>query len=104
MTSPWTLVIAVGAATVALKGTGAALVAGRPLPLRAARMVALLAPALLAALIVVQVFGARHAVTLDSRAAGLAAAGLALLCRLPVLVVVASAAAATALARACGIT
>jgi branched-subunit amino acid transport protein len=103
MTSAWALVVGVGAVTVVLKGAGAALVAGRALPPRIGKMVVLLAPGLLAALIVVQVFGARDAVTLDSRAVGLAAAGLALRCRLPVLIVVAGAAAATALARAAGV-
>jgi branched-subunit amino acid transport protein len=103
MTSGWALVIVVGVATVALKGAGAALVGGRALPARLQRMVALLAPGLLSALIVVQVFGSGRSLALDARAVGLAAAAVALLCRAPVLVVVGAAAAATAAARAAGL-
>jgi len=102
VSSVWVLVTVVGVVTIALKGAGAALLAGRPLPATFGRMVALLAPGLLAALIVVQIFGAKHSLELDARAAGLAAAALALLVRAPILIVVGSAALATALARARG--
>src|SRR5207245_1873135 len=47
----WLVVIAVGAATVAIKATGPLLLAGRELPPRLLGVVELLAPALLAALV-----------------------------------------------------
>ncbi|MGI8780616.1 MAG: AzlD domain-containing protein [Solirubrobacteraceae bacterium] len=104
MTGVWVLVGVVGVATIALKGAGAALLAGRPLPATFGRMVALLAPGLLAALIVVQIFTAGDRVALDARAVGLTAAAIALIARAPILLVVATAALATALARAAGLT
>ena len=61
--------------------------------------VRLLAPALLAALVVTQAFGSGRDLALDARAAGLAAAVAALLLRAPILVIIASAAVATALVR-----
>ncbi|MFF7215839.1 AzlD domain-containing protein [Streptomyces sp. NPDC008238] len=53
------------------------------------RLAALLPIALLAALTALQTFGDGRALALDARAAGLAAAGVALLLRAPFLVVVA---------------
>jgi uncharacterized membrane protein len=65
------------------------------------RRVALLLPvALLAALIATNTFSAGDRLVLDARAAGLAAAALALRLKAPFLVVVAVAAATTALLRA----
>ena len=62
---------------------------------------ALLAPALLAALVVTETFGRPDgALEIDERAAGVAAAGGALAVRAPILLVIAIAAAVTALARA----
>ena len=63
-------------------------------------VVELLAPALLAALVVTQVFASEQKLVLDARAAGLAAAAAALLLRAPILVVIVTAAAATAFVRA----
>jgi hypothetical protein len=100
VSAAWVVVLVVGAGTIALKGAGPLLLGGRELPLRAQGLVALLAPALLAALIVVQAFADGRALVLDARAAGLVAAGAALLLRAPMLVVVAAAAAAAALVRA----
>ncbi|MGA5703539.1 AzlD domain-containing protein [Peterkaempfera bronchialis] len=68
----------------------------------AVRRFAALAPvALLAALTVLQTFGARHGhgLVLDARAAGLAAAGTAVLLRAPFLLVVGAAVLVTALVR-----
>lgn len=100
MSEAWLVVALVGAATIALKAAGPVLVGGRELPGRVARVVALLAPALLAALVAVQVFAGDRELALDARAAGLAAAALALLARAPILLVVVVAAAATAITRA----
>lgn len=100
MSDVWLVVALVGAATVAFKSAGPVVVGGRELPLPVARVVALLAPALLAALVAVQVVGGDRGLVLDARAVGLAAAALALVARAPILVVVVAAAAATALTRA----
>jgi branched-subunit amino acid transport protein len=98
----WLVVALVGAATVALKSVGPVLMGGRELPSLVASVVALLAPALLAALVAVQVFAGDDELVLDARVVGLAAAVLALVARAPILAVIVAAAAATALARALG--
>jgi branched-subunit amino acid transport protein len=98
----WVLVGATGLATIALKSVGPALLGGRPLPRAAAGMVALLAPALLAALIATNTFAHGRHLTIDARAAGLAAAAVALALRAPVLLVVVLAAVVTAVLRAAG--
>jgi branched-subunit amino acid transport protein len=98
----WLAVVAVGAGTVAIKALGPVLLGGRALPERLRGVVELLAPALLAALVVVQTLGAGRALVLDARAIGLAAAAVALWRRAPVLVVLVVAAGATALVRALG--
>ena len=99
MSAAWTIVLVVGVATVALKGAGPVLLGGRELPARALGVVELLAPTLLAALIVVNAFTAGRHLVLDARAAGLAAAGAAILLRAPLLVVVLVAAVTAALVR-----
>ncbi|MCQ6555347.1 AzlD domain-containing protein [Streptomyces sp. C10-9-1] len=66
------------------------------------RLAALLPVALLASLTAQQTFGDGHALVLDARAAGVAAAGLALVLRAPFLVVVGVAVAVTAGVRALG--
>ncbi len=102
MSEAWTTVLAVGAGTIAIKALGPVLLGGRPLPERLRGILELLAPALLAALVVVQTLGAGRALVLDARAVGLAVAGVALWRRAPVLLVLLVAAAATALVRALG--
>jgi branched-subunit amino acid transport protein len=90
----------VGVVTIALKGFGPVALGGRPLPPRLLGVIELLAPALLAALVLTQVFGRDRELVVDARAVGLAAAAGAMALRAPLLAVVAVAAAATALARA----
>lgn len=99
MSEVWLLVLVVGAVTVALKAAGPVLLGGRELPPPVLRVVVLLAPALLAALVAVGLVGGDRELLLDERLAGLGAAVLALLVRAPILVVVIAAAVATALAR-----
>jgi branched-subunit amino acid transport protein len=86
-------------ATVAIKGVGPVLLGGRELPGPVASVMRLLAPAVLAALVVVQVLEAERGIELDERLLGLAAAAVALLLRAPLVVVVVVAAATTALVR-----
>ncbi|MDT0305600.1 AzlD domain-containing protein [Streptomyces sp. DSM 44917] len=64
------------------------------------RLAALLPVALLAALTALQTLGEGEVIALDARAAGLGAAGVALLLRAPFLVVIAVAVACTAALRA----
>jgi branched chain amino acid efflux pump len=99
LTEPWVIVVVVGVATIAIKGAGPVLLGGRKLPTSITRAVELLAPALLAALVVTQVFADGTDLVLDERVAGLGAAFLVLLLRAPLLVVVIVAAAVTAVVR-----
>jgi hypothetical protein len=100
MSTAWTAVLVVGLATVALKAAGPVLAGGRELPGGSARVVNLLAPALLAALVGTQAFASGESLVLDERGAGLVAAGTALLLRAPLLVIVLLAAATAATLRA----
>ena len=102
MTGAWIAVAGVGAATIALKGAGPLVFARRPLPGWVRSIMPLLAPCLLAALVVGQTLGDGRALTLDARVAGVAAAAIALLLRAPLLVVLGAAAGVAALARALG--
>jgi branched-subunit amino acid transport protein len=100
MNAVWLIVLAVSVATIALKATGPVLLAGRELPRATRGVVEMLAPALLAALVVTQAIGGDRRYVFDARLAGLAAALVAIRLRAPLLAVVIVAAAATALARA----
>jgi branched-subunit amino acid transport protein len=95
----WLVVLVVGAATVAFKATGPVLLGGRALPPSIAEVVALLAPVLLAALVVTQAVGGDDELVLDARLAGVGAGAVAIAARAPLPAVVVVAAAATALAR-----
>jgi branched chain amino acid efflux pump len=99
-TTAWVVVGIVGAGTVAMKSAGPVLLGGRAMPDRAMSVISLLAPAVLAALIVTQTIGGNHHYVFDARLAGLAAAAIALRFRAPLLVVVILAAAVTAVVRA----
>lgn len=99
MSTGWIVTVGLGAATIAIKALGPVLLGGRELPSRLLSALRLLAPALLAALVVTQVFATGQDVTIDARAAGVVAAVVAILARAPTLVVIGSAAAVTALVR-----
>ncbi len=85
VTTLWVVLVAVALASAALKAVGPVLVGGRELPPRAIAVVALLAPALLAALVVSETFGEDRHLVLDERAVGVAVAAIALALRGPVL-------------------
>jgi branched chain amino acid efflux pump len=95
----WLVVLVVGLATVALKATGPVLVGGRALPRPVASVVGLLAPVLLAALVVTQTVGGDNELVLDARLAGVGAGAAAIAARAPLPAVVVVAAVATAVAR-----
>ncbi|MGE5461657.1 MAG: AzlD domain-containing protein [Solirubrobacterales bacterium] len=99
MSGIWVAVAVIGLGTVGLKALGPVVLGGRALPERLTGIVELLAPALLSALVAVQAFGAERALVLDARLIGLAAAGIALWRKAPMIVVVLVAAVTTALAR-----
>ena len=73
---------------------------GRSLPAALAGVVQMLAPAVLAALVVTQLVGGDRRLVFDERLLGLAAAIVAIRLRAPLLAVVVAAAAVTAAARA----
>jgi branched-subunit amino acid transport protein len=100
MSTTWIVVLGAGAGTLLIKGLAPAVLGGRALPQRVAGVMALLAPTLLAALIVTNTFATGRELVLDSRAAGLGAALVAVLLRAPVLVVIVVAAGTAAGLRA----
>lgn len=100
MTTVWLTVAALTAATAIIRAAGPVLLGGRDLHPRLMAVVALLAPALLAALVVTQTLGEEQGVTVDARLAGVAAAGAAIAARRGIVLVVVLAAATTALVRA----
>ncbi len=91
------IVMALG--TYALKAAGPLVLGDRALPLRLQHVVGLLPAALLAALAIVSTVGDGRAIVIDARIVGLLVAGIALWRRLPFVVVIAVASAATALTR-----
>jgi branched-subunit amino acid transport protein len=96
----WIAVLVVGVATVAIKATGPVVLGGRALPERVAGALDLLAPSVLAALVVTQAVGGDRHLVFDERLAGLGAAIVALRLRAPILVVIVVAAVVTAVLRA----
>ena len=101
--SIWLTIVLVALVTFAIKGIGPALLGDRKLPAAFGRVVLLLAPALLAALVVTSAAadGTRWSIGADT--GGVAVAGLLLLRGVTVLPAVLAAAAATALLRLAGL-
>ncbi len=101
MTAAWITIGVLAVATLLIKVGPPVLIGGRPLPPPLTAVIALLAPALLGALVLVEtVGGPEHEVTVDARLAGLAAAAGVLAARRSLIVAVVTAAAVTALVRA----
>jgi branched-subunit amino acid transport protein len=99
MSAAWAAVLAVGAGTIVLKAVGPVGVSGRQLPPRVTELLEVVAPAILAALVVTETFASGRSLVLDARLAGLAAGIVAVLLRAPLWVVVIVGALATALVR-----
>lgn len=99
MSPVWLCVLVVGAVTIVFKATGPVLLGRRELPAWLAGPVALLAPAVLAALVVTQAVAGHREIVADARLVGLGAGAIAIALRAPLLVVVTVAAAAAALVR-----
>ena len=100
MTEVWITIGGLVVATVAIKAAGPLIVGARELPAGANAVISLLAPALLTALILTDTFARQEELTVDTRAAGLACAGVAVALRAPLLVTVLVAAAGAATVRA----
>jgi branched-subunit amino acid transport protein len=75
------------------------LLAGRQLPARLTSAFELLAPSLLAALVVTQSLGGKDGIEVDARLVGVGAAAVAIWLRAPLILVVVVAALTTALVR-----
>lgn len=95
----WLAVLLVGIVSMGLKAAGPVLLGGEELPDAMQRVVALMAPTLLAALIATQVFGEGRALVIDARAVGLAVGAFGVWRNWPTLLVVCLGALATALTR-----
>ena len=78
MTDVWITIGLLAIFSVAIRASGPLAVGGRQLGPEAASVIGLLAPALLAALIVVETVGGEDGLDPDARIAGVAAAGLIL--------------------------
>jgi branched-subunit amino acid transport protein len=100
MSDVWLAVVVVGAATMVFKAAGPVFLGQRPLPPRARRVVDLLAPVMLIALVVTQTFATGESVTVDARVPGVVAGAIALWRRVPLILAMVIGAAVTALVRA----
>lgn len=96
----WLLIAGVAVITAVIKGVGPVALGGRDLPPRMSGVIALLAPALLAALVVAGVFGRDGELGVGVEAVGVAAGGVIALRGGSILVCVVAAAAVTAVLRA----
>jgi branched-subunit amino acid transport protein len=95
----WTAIFAVAAISITIKAVGPTVVGDRQLPAWSRGVIALLAPALLAALIVVDVLGPHWSALNAPVVAGLAATAAAKLLRAPMLLAVIAGLVTTALVR-----
>ena len=100
MTAVWITIAALAVGTFAAKATGTLVLGHRDLPARALNVTALLAPALLAGLLVFETFDGEGGLVIDARAAGLGAAIVAILLKAPMWLVMIIAAAVAATLRA----
>ena len=99
MSAAWATVLVVGAGTFALKAVGPVGVAHRQLPRRIADVLSMVAPAILAALVVTETFAHGRSLVVDARIAGVAAGAVVALARRPLWMVVLAGASATAAVR-----
>jgi branched-subunit amino acid transport protein len=95
----WLVIAIVGAVTILFKASGPVLLGRRELPPRALSLVEVLAPAMLAALVVTQTVGGDGELVFDERLAGVAAGAVTIWLRAPLIVVMIVAGATAALIR-----
>jgi branched chain amino acid efflux pump len=82
----WLLILVLAVGTVLMKTIGPVLAGGRQPPAPLTRVIALVAPALISALIVAGTFTQGQQLVIDARAAGLAVGAIALWLRMPTVV------------------
>jgi uncharacterized membrane protein len=99
VTAVWISIGVLAAANFAMKAAGPVLIGDRELPETVVNVIALLAPAILAALVLVGAFSDGRSLTVDAQAAGVAASGAAFLLRVPMLAAIALGAITAALLR-----
>ena len=103
MTDVWITIGVLAVVTAMIKAAGPVALGGRDLSPRAVRVISLLAPAVLAALVVVGTFADGRDLTVDARAIGLASAAGVIALRGSLFLVVVAAAGSAAAARALGV-
>lgn len=96
----WILILMLAVTTALIKAAGPVLLGGRELPARAAGVIALLPPVLLAALVVTSTLSEGQRLQVDASTAGVAVAAVLIWQRRPLLVSVLTAVAVTAILRA----
>lgn len=101
MSDTWLVVLLVGAFTISFKAAGPILLGGRELPPRLASAFELLAPSVLAALVVTQAFAEDGEIVVDEKlvGVGVGVAVVAVRLRAPLIAVMVLAAVSTALVR-----
>jgi hypothetical protein len=100
VSTTWLVVVVLCAGTIAAKALGPFALGGRVPPARAISVITLVAPAVLTSLVLYETFSDGHAgIVVDARVVGLGVGGAAAIARLPMVAVVALAAAATAVTR-----
>ena len=99
MSPTWAVVLLVGAFTMSFKAVGPVLLGGRDLPPRLDEAFGLLAPSLLAALVVTQALGEDGELVIDERLVGVGVAAVAIRLKAPLILVMVLAAVSTALVR-----
>ena len=97
--STWLLIGALAVGTITLKAVGPVLAGGRTPPAGLTRVVALVAPALITALVVADTLTSGQRLVLDARLVGVAVGALCLWLRAPAIVALLLAAATCALTR-----
>lgn len=95
----WLVIGVVGVVTMFFKAAGPVILGTRRLQPRLSSVVEVLAPAMLAALVVTQTVGGDRELLLDERLLGVATGGVAVWLRAPLVVVMAVAGATAALIR-----
>ena len=85
MTAVWVSIAIVAVANFAIKASGPVLLGGRELPEQLLRIIALLAPAILTALVVVGTLSENEELKADAQTIGVAVAGAAMAVRMPML-------------------
>jgi uncharacterized membrane protein len=100
VTAVWTSIVVLAVANFVIKAAGPVLLGGRGLPQQLLNVIALLAPAILAALVVVGTFSEDDNLRIDAQTAGVAVSGAAFVLRLPMLAAIFLGALTAALLRA----